>query len=419
MLRFVPPAGTPLEVMDILHAWKASVSAKGKEKDSLEALGARLRVRHILGASSGRAALWLVLKALHRLRPERNVVALPAYTCFSVAASVVRAGLKLHPLEMDPATLDADTSGLDTLPRDKLLCILTSNLFGFVNDVSLYKRIAGETGAFLVDNAAQALGAARAGNLAGTAGDVGIYSFGRGKALAAMEGGAIVTNKDELARALREEQSQLRNSSLLHRAWLLVELFAYSALLPPRLYWIAEGMPFLKLGTTEFDTGFPVHSLDSLSGKLIVHLLDRLGEINQIRCANAARITEALDGYGALRFPQPAPECQPTMVRLPVIARDESTRTRAVIRLRQAGIGATAFYPSAICDIPGIERYLAIGNCHRKKAERLSRTLFTLPVHPFVEQRDIERIIDILGALQVDRAPEDVGCQENLSAKRA
>lgn len=419
MLRFVPPAGTPLELTEIVRAWSRSICASRKRKDSLATLSMRLGVRHILGASSGRAALWLVLKTLHRLRPDRNVVALPAYTCFSVAATVARAGLKLHPLEVDPGTLDVDTCGLETLPNDNLLCILTSNLFGFVNEVSRYETIARETGAFFVDNAAQALGAARAGRLAGTAGDVGIYSFGRGKALAALEGGAIVTNNDELAQALREEESQLRNSSPFHRPRLLVELFAYSVLLRPRLYWIAEGMPFLKLGTTEFDVGFPVRSLDSLAGELIVHLLDRLEEFNEIRRANAASITEALDQCGTLSFPQPARNCRPTMVRLPVIARDESTRTRALTRLRQAGVGASAFYPNAICDIPGIESCLASRNCHRKQAERLSRTLFTLPVHPLVQQRDIERIVDILGALQVERAPEEVGRQENLSANRA
>jgi perosamine synthetase len=419
MLRFVPPAGTPLEVTDILHAWRASLSARGKGKNPLESLRACLGIPHILGASSGRVALWLVLRTLHRLRPERNVVAIPAYTCFSVAASVARAGLKVHPLEMDPATLDVDTSAIENLPKDELLCVLTSNLFGFVSDASFYKKIASETGSFLVDNAAQAFGAVRAGKPAGTAGDVGIYSFGRGKPLAAIEGGAIVTNSDEIALALREELSQLRNSSSLRQARLLAELFAYSALLRPRLYWIAEGMPFLRLGTTEFDPGFPARSLHSLSGELIVHLLDRLEEINQIRIANAASITRSLDECGTLSFPQPATDCRPTMVRLPVIACDERTRTRAVTHLRQAGIGASAFYPSAICDIPGIERYLASGNCHRKKAERLSRTLFTLPVHPFVEQRDIERIVDILGALGVDREPEGVGCREGLSAKRA
>lgn len=419
MLRFVPPAGTPLGVAEILHAWRASVSANGERDDRLPLLGSRLGVRHILGASSGRAALWLVLKALHRLRPDKNVVALPAYTCFSVAAAVVRAGLRLHVLDIDPATLDFDASGLDALPKDDLLCIVTSHLFGFVNDVSRTEAIAKRAGAYLVDNAAQALGATRDEYQAGTGGDVGIYSFGRGKALPAMEGGAIVTNNDELAGALREEAGNLPGSSSFHGARLLAELLAYSAFLRPRLYWIAEGMPLLKLGTTVFDTGFPVQGLHPLSRELVVRLFDRLNEVNEVRRKNAACITGALDGCASLRFPQPALHCQPTMVRLPVIARDERMRARAVNRLRQAGIGASTFYPSAICDIPGIERHITGANFHCEKAERLSRTLFTLPVHPFVKQRDIERMIGILRRLESEGATENAGSRATFSAKRA
>lgn len=414
MLRFVPPAGTPLKFAEILHSWGASISANGKGTEQLAVLAGHLGVRHILGVSSGRAALWLILKTLHRLRPGKSVVALPAYTCFSVAASVVRAGLKLCPVEMDPATLDFDSSGFDALPKDDLLCIVTSHLFGFVNDLSRCQEIAGQTGAFVIDNAAQALGAARDEKLAGTGGDVGIYSFGRGKALAAMGGGAIVTNSDELARVLRHEETQFRNSSPLHEARLLAELFAYSVFLRPHLYWIAESMPFLKLGITEFDPGFSVHGLQPLSRELIIRVFDRLEEANQIRRANAASVTRALDGCSTFSFPQPAPNCRPSMLRLPVIARDEGTRARAVTLLRQAGIGASPFYPSAICDIPGIERYLAGRNCHRKKAEHLSRTLFTLPVHPFVQQRDIERMVDILGALPVDSAAQNVACRKSF-----
>lgn len=418
MLRFVPPSGAPLAVADILHAWRASLAAHGRKSDHLAILAGHLGVRHLRGTSSGRAALWLALKALHRLRPDREVVALPAYTCFSVAAAVVRAGLKLYPLEIDRATLDFDASGLAALPKDNLLCIVASNLFGYVNNLSHCRKVAKESGAFLVDNAAQALGAVRDSNLAGTGGDVGIYSFGRGKALSAMGGGAIVTNSDELWQALLEEEDRLPQSTLLHDARLLVELFAYSVLLRPRLYWIANGMPFLKLGVTEFNAEFPVYGLPPLSRELIVHLFARLDEDNRIRRANAECITKTLDGYSTFTFPQPAPNCLPTMVRLPVLARDANTRKRAVTRLRQAGIGASAFYPSAICDIPGIERYMTSANCHREAAEHLSRTLFTLPVHPLVHHRDIEQMIDILGELQVEGAPEDAGCQEVIRSRR-
>ena len=106
MLRFVPPAGVPLRLTQIVRALKTVFTSNGRAEDCLTSIAARLHVKYVFGVSSGRAAMWLVLKSLLRLQPERNVVALPAYTCFSVPASVVRAGLKLHPIENDQHTLD-------------------------------------------------------------------------------------------------------------------------------------------------------------------------------------------------------------------------------------------------------------------------------------------------------------------------
>src|SRR5262249_17466630 len=213
MLRFVPPAGVPLEMTQILRALKTVLSSDGQTEECLASFAARLQVRYVFGVSSGRAALWLILKSLRRLRPDQYVVALPAYTCFSVPASIVRALLKLHPLEIDPDTLYFEFLQLDSLPHKELLCILTSNLFGLVNDLPRIRQIARTKGAFLVDDAAQSLGASRNQNCSGTLADVGFYSLGRGKSLAAVQGGLIVTNSQEIASAIRAEAGNLTASS--------------------------------------------------------------------------------------------------------------------------------------------------------------------------------------------------------------
>jgi perosamine synthetase len=398
MLRLVPPAGAPVKTGQIVRALGTAL-AGGAGEESMARLATRLGVRQVWGVSSGRAALWVVFRSLQRLRPGRNVVALPAYTCFSVAASIVRAGLKLYPLDMDPQTLDFDRSQLETLPSEKLLCILTSNLFGYVNDMATVREAARKTGAFVVDNAAQALGAYRDGQCAGTSGDVGVYSLGRGKALSAMEGGLIVANTQAISRALEQEARNLQPAAPAHGAYLLFQLTAYSAFLRPSLYWIPDALPFLKLGTTEFDPQFAVHTLHPLSRELLLILLERLDTMNEIRRENAGRLIEALAGSRDFRVPQPSPETRPTMVRLPVIARDEETRTRAVDALRREGIGASAFYPRAICDIDNIGAHMPGPAVHCEKAERLARTLFTVPVHPLVGHRDTERMIGVLTAM--------------------
>jgi dTDP-4-amino-4,6-dideoxygalactose transaminase len=419
MLRFVPPAGTPLKSRQLLAALRHAASLKEQESQALAPLTSLLDVRYTLGASSGRAALWTILRGLRRIHPQSDVVALPAYTCFSVAAAVVRAGLTLYPLDIDPNSLDFDRAQLDDLPEKNLLCIITANLFGFVNDMGPLHEAARARNAFLVDDAAQALGARREGRMAGTMADVGLYSLGRGKALTTLQGGLIVTSRSDIAQAIHQEAAQVQPCSWLDGPRLLLQLLAYSVFLRPSLYRIPSSMPFLHLGATEFNPRFAVRKLHPLSRSLLLVLLDTLGTMNEIRRANARSIAESLTGHPKFHVPSPGPLTEPTMVRLPVIAGDETTRSRAVTLLHQAGIGASAFYPSAICDIPGIERHMANSNCHREKAEHLSRTLFTLPVHPYVQQRDIERMVGILDALQVEDGREDAVCQASFSAKRA
>src|ERR1700730_3336199 len=168
MMRLVPPAGVPLQMTQVFRALRTVLSLNGNDAaECLTSVGALLRVRYVFGVSSGRAALWLVLRSLHRLQPERDVVALPAYTCFSVPASVVRAGLKIHPLDIDPHTLDSDLSQLAELPEKRLRCIVTSNIFGFVQAPPRTRHVAQAKGAFVPDDAAPALGSMRNGLFAG------------------------------------------------------------------------------------------------------------------------------------------------------------------------------------------------------------------------------------------------------------
>ena len=68
-------------------------------------------MRHVFLVSSGSAALTLALMALKSLAREREVV-IPAYTCFSVPAAVLQAGLRPVLCDIDPSTFDFDHSHL-------------------------------------------------------------------------------------------------------------------------------------------------------------------------------------------------------------------------------------------------------------------------------------------------------------------
>ncbi len=398
-MNLLPPVGSAVPASALVRACRSWLFSKAEARDGLGFFAEHMGVRHALGVSSGRAALVLILRALHALRPGRHIVALPAYTCFSVAASVVRAGLKIFPLDVCPRTLDFDDAALAKLPSAQLLCVLTSNLFGFMNDVSKLREIAHSQGAFVVDDAAQSLGASRENKASGTQCDVAFFSLGRGKPLPAGEGGIAVTDSDEIADVIQDAIAQLSISSWTDNTLLFSRALATSAFLNRHLYWIPDSLPFLKLGTTPFEPLFPLRRFHQFSRALLRELLGTLTELNAERRRRAAWIAEAVDGKASFCAPVPSPECDPTYLRFPLLAENRELRDRAVAELRRAGIGASPFYPSAICDIPGIDAWMAGPDFHRAGAENLASRLLTLPTHSQVRKHDAERIAHVLAHL--------------------
>ncbi|MGH9580830.1 MAG: DegT/DnrJ/EryC1/StrS family aminotransferase [Terriglobales bacterium] len=410
MLRFVPPAGVPVEVGHLIRAFGQALLQGGASKRTLPRVAEYFHVGHVFAASSGRAALCILLQALHALRPDRNLVVVPAYTCYSVPASVARAGLKLHPVDIDPETLDYDFPALEGLSGSSILCILTSNLFGLPSDTERIARIAGAKGAFAVDDAAQAMGASRNGRLAGTLGDAGLFSLARGKALAA-GGGLLVTSDDRIAEAVRTRLRELPDGSFAQAPMAFLENLAITFLLRPRCYWLPNAIPMLKLGVTEFDPGFPVRPMSGFTQALLGILIPELDELNRVRRQNAQQLLSTLPKGLAFRSPEPGAHSTPIYLRLPLLASDTGLRDRALARLKAAGIGASSYYPGAVCDIGGIQAHLAAPGLHFPRAESVAQRILTLPTHPLVEKADLQRMAGILAdcSQEVSALPARVG----------
>lgn len=396
MKRFLPPVGVRLPATDLFRASALLCLGAGESHKPLNQFGAMFGVKHVFGASSGRAAMCVALRALHSLEPQRDVVAIPAYTCFSVPASVVRAGLKIYPLEMVPETLHIDDRQLDNLPSHRLLCIINTNLLGIPNNVAEISRVARLHGAFVLDDAAQSLGATRSGQPSGTAADIGIFSLGRGKPLPLGEGGLMVTNSDKIAAALGAAIHSLPHSSPTEELTLLAKAIATSIFLSPHLYWIPNSMKFLKLGVTEFDPAFPITRLSRVSRLLLARFLPLLTSLNQARVIKALQFAGVFEGNSDFSSPTIAADARPIFLRFPVLANQPSSRDRALRELLRSGIGATPFYPTAICDIPGIAEHMAVSHFHRPRAEELSLRLLTIPTHQFTRAEDFHRIAVIL-----------------------
>lgn len=161
---------------------------------------------HCIGVANGLDALILTLRAwleMGRLQPGDEVI-VPANTYIASILAISANGLTPVLVEPDAASFNLCPVNARAAITNKTRVILPVHLYGQLADMPAIMTLAHEYGLLVLEDAAQAHGAAIGGKKAGSWGDAAGFSFYPGKNLGALgDAGAITTNDAELAQALR------------------------------------------------------------------------------------------------------------------------------------------------------------------------------------------------------------------------
>ena len=404
--KTVPPAALPITLAQLcagILAVFGGVTSIARFRDELCAY---FQVEHCFLMSSGKAGLVLILKALQELHPGRDEVLIPAFNCFSVPAAIVRAGLKISLCDIDAETLDFDYKQLrGRLRNPRLLCVIPAHLFGRPADMDRLKKLLAGSEVTLVEDAAQAFGGEVAGRKLGTLGDVGFFSFGRGKALSTVGGGAILTNRRDLAERIGRIYRCLPSPTGKRTLGLFFYALALAVFQSPRLFWLPNAIPALKLGQTIYDPEFGIGGFTAFQAGLARGWRDRIERFKRIRRRHTTEWAGFLNAHGQRHYSLDRDEGL-ALIRLPWRVGSEALSSRILARSRRDGLGIAAVFPSSIAGIPALgERFRP---ADYPMAEKCARTLVTLPVHPLVGCREVARIKRALGELLIPE--ESPGC---------
>ena len=168
------------------------------EKDIQGYIGAT----HAVGVASGSDALLLALMAVG-VGPGDEVVTVP-YTFFATAGSISRLGARLVFVDIKPDTYNMDAARLEAALTSKTKAIMPVHLYGQCAEMELILRMAAQRKIPVIEDAAQAIGAAWRGRKAGTLGQMGCFSFFPSKNLGGFgDGGMVTTNDQALADRVR------------------------------------------------------------------------------------------------------------------------------------------------------------------------------------------------------------------------
>jgi perosamine synthetase len=389
--RTLPPAATPIYPKDILSGLKGIIRGS-KEINRFESeLKEYYNVKHCFLVSSGKAALTIILKALHELHPERNEVLIPAFTCYSVPSAIIKAGLKIKLCDINPDTLDFDFDQLketftNSNLKSSILAVLPTHLFGIPADIDQIKEIMKNSDLPIIEDAAQAMGGTLKEKKLGTLGDAGFFSLGRGKAFSTVEGGIILTNNNSIADNITQQMKSIPSYNIVEIIKLVFFSIILSIFMHPAFFWFPKSIPFLKLGETIFDQNFSIKKISSFQAGLARNWQQKLIKLTKIRRKNTSNW---INSFSTNLFNSKLP-----LLRFPLKIENKQILDTILSKSENQGLGIIRSYPDSINNIKELKKYFI--NKTYLKATMISEQLLTLPVHNYVSLSDSFKIKKII-----------------------
>ncbi len=319
----------------------------------------RLGVPALQLECSGTACLLVALLTLRDLFPQRRRVVVPAYTCPLVAIAVHQAGLELHLCDLRPDHYDMDPLALREACDERTLAIVPTHLAGRVADVEAAVVVARSVGAFVIEDAAQALGAMRNGISVGLAGDIGFFSLAAGKGLSIFEGGLLLARHPTLREQLRQTAQRVVPKSNPWECRRSIELLGYALLYRPSGLRLAYGNPLrralrrddpIDAVGDQFALHIPLHQVGRWRQSTGAHAAVRLSDFLARLAEQAQRRVLQLRSIVGVEVMDDPPGAQGTWPFLLVLLRDQHHRDAVLDKLWQAGLGISRLFIHALPD---------------------------------------------------------------------
>lgn len=189
-------------------SWAVGAEVQLFEQEIASTIG----TKHALTYNSGTSALHAALLALN-IGPGDEVI-VPSFTFISTVNSPLFVGAKPVFADIEEKRLGLDPDSVQSMITPRTKAIIPVHYSGCPCMINELREIADDKGIFLIEDAAESFGASINGKPLGSIGDVSILSFCQNKIITTGEGGALVTNSDELYQKGKLIRSHGRSDNL-------------------------------------------------------------------------------------------------------------------------------------------------------------------------------------------------------------
>lgn len=318
-----------------------------------ERFGGASGATHALTCANGTCALQLAYGALLERGDE---VIVPAWTYIATATMLVAQGCKIVFCDSQPDTYQVDVEDVRRRITPKAKAIAVTHLYGCPVDIDAIEALAKEHGLKVIYDAAQAHLATYKGKGVGAFGDAVTYSFYATKNLSCGEGGMVMTNDDETAKAMGLLRSHGETDKYLHES-----------------------------------VGFN-YRMNDITAAIGCSRLDRLPDQTDARRAIARRFDAMLDSIDGLASPVVTEGAESAWHLYTVQLETDDfdcTRDEFCDALRAEGVPTAVHYPRSLTRQPAFKDHVTE---HLPVADRLSQRVFCLPMHHDLSDEHVDVI---------------------------
>jgi perosamine synthetase len=340
----------------VLQVLRSGIIAQGPVVAALEdGFCALAGTSEAVAVSSGTTALVLALQALG-VGAGDQVITSP-FTFAATLNAILEVGATARFVDIDD-TYTIDTAEVATTIEERTRVVMPVHLYGQPADMDGLHRALTDRPIVIVEDAAQAHGASFRNRPAGSFG-VGCFSLYATKNLTAGEGGVVTTSDGELAARMRV----LRNQGMRARY--------------------------------EYEVPGHNYRMTDLQAAVAVPQLAALAAQTEQRRHNARRLSEGLAGVPGLALPmQVSGRCH-VWHQYTVELLDDASVDRLTLaeELARRGIGSGVYYPRLVFDYDCYRHHPNVVVADVPRARRAANRVLSLPVHPYLSEQDIDRII--------------------------
>ncbi len=322
--------------------------------------------KYCLTCGSGTEALQLPLMAYDLKKTD--AVFVPSFTFFASAETISLMGATPVFVDID-STFNMSVESLENeIKRVIAEGVLTPkgiipvDLFGRSADYDAILPIAEKYGLFVIEDAAQGFGGSLHGKRNGSFGDVSATSFFPAKPLGCYgDGGAIFTDDEEL-------------------------------------YNVMKSMRVHGMGSNRYDNvrmGMNAR-MDTIQAAVVLAKLDIFEDELEARQQVAAWYSEELKGRFVL--PETDPEYYSAWAQYTVLAENEEERTKIVNGMKEKDIPVMIYYPIPLHQ-QTVYKNMGYGDVDLPYCTKVSKQVFSLPMHPYLKQDEVKYICDALKSI--------------------